>query len=191
MLMLPKAQLWNMLTSPTPDLTVAEMHGRAPKASSAYFQSAVYSWNMLGYGIGICGYIWMMVWIHCKHQLIIAWLHCKRQSTRGRHVRVVVFILVAWIQSGTAAVKWTKCVLMGVSSWQSHTQISPAPFQDTAHFQQAGAVKYPLCTVCVWTGPHKPQRCLSACLYPARCTILHTSTVFPELLLKTVHSERG
>lgn len=37
MLILPKAQLGNMLASPTPDLTATEMHCRTPKTSSSLF----------------------------------------------------------------------------------------------------------------------------------------------------------
>lgn len=77
MLILPKAQLGNMLASPTLDLTVTEMHGRTPITSSSLFP-------FLEHGIGIYMDIWMTAWIHCEHPF-----------TRGRHACVVVFILVA------------------------------------------------------------------------------------------------
>lgn len=100
--------------------------------------------------------IWMLGWIHCMHP-----------STRGRHVCVVVFILVAWIQSGTVAVKWTKCVLMGVSSWQSHT---PSDVPSTIFSTQNTSSRLGLLNIhyalCVWTGPNKPQHRLSARLCP-------------------------
>lgn len=55
MLILPKAQLGNMLTSPTPDLTVTEMHGRTTKTSSSSLLPLYCMF--LGYAriLGVCG----------------------------------------------------------------------------------------------------------------------------------------
>jgi len=58
MLVLPKAQLGNMLASHTLDFTVTEMHGRTPKTSSSLFP--VYCIFLECARIGIR----MTVWIH-------------------------------------------------------------------------------------------------------------------------------
>lgn len=45
MLILPKAQLGNMLTSATPDLTVTEVHSRTPISVYSIFLEYARMWN--------------------------------------------------------------------------------------------------------------------------------------------------
>lgn len=89
--------------SPTPDLKLTEMHGKTLQTSP--HNSSILLLNPK------------------KKKPTHEWIYLGWQTQEGS--TCVLF-------SGTAAMKWTKCVLMGVSSWQSHTaRMSPTPFQNT------------------------------------------------------------